>query len=147
MEGGTGHRTELTCLVHAEPRADVTWYKNAMLLDLGTREEGESWEMDDLLKYFFFVSVFFLCHLTGFTRANPGALLKARYRCLLLNFVLKWCFIEMYFFLSLSTFQIFERTGFPLVCRYSVSRDGRRHHLTVKQVNIGILGKRKKLLI
>ena len=37
VEGGTGYRRELTCIVHAEPKPEVTWYKNSMLLDLGTR--------------------------------------------------------------------------------------------------------------
>ena len=37
VEGGTGYRRELSCIVHAEPKPEVTWYKNSMLLDLGTR--------------------------------------------------------------------------------------------------------------
>ena len=88
MEGGTGHRTELTCLVHAEPRADVTWYKNAMLLDLGTREEGESWEMDDLLKYFFFSLSIFPLPPHRVHRSEPGSAVESA----LPLFAAKFCF-------------------------------------------------------
>ena len=34
VEGGAGYRATLTCLVHAEPRADVAWFKNNMKLDM-----------------------------------------------------------------------------------------------------------------
>jgi len=36
MQGGRGKETVLTCIVHSEPSADVTWYKNTMLLDPGS---------------------------------------------------------------------------------------------------------------
>ena len=44
VEGGAGHRAELVCVVHAEPTAEVVWYKNSMRLDLNrgyeTSQEG-----------------------------------------------------------------------------------------------------------
>ena len=44
VEGGAGHNTTLLCLVHAEPTAEVVWYKNNMRLDLKrgyvTSQEG-----------------------------------------------------------------------------------------------------------
>ena len=44
VEGGTGQRADLVCLVHAEPTAEVVWYKNSMRLDLArgylTSREG-----------------------------------------------------------------------------------------------------------
>ena len=44
VEGGAGHRADLACVVHAEPTAEVVWYKNSMRLDLNrgyiSRQEG-----------------------------------------------------------------------------------------------------------
>ena len=34
VEGGAGQRADLVCVVHAEPTAEVVWYKNSMRLDL-----------------------------------------------------------------------------------------------------------------
>ena len=34
VEGGAGHQATLVCLVHAEPTAELVWYKNNMRLDL-----------------------------------------------------------------------------------------------------------------
>ena len=34
VEGGAGHKAVMVCIVHAEPVADVVWYKNSMQLDM-----------------------------------------------------------------------------------------------------------------
>ena len=34
VEGGAGYKAVMACIVHAEPSADVTWYKNSMRLDM-----------------------------------------------------------------------------------------------------------------
>ena len=34
VEGGAGHKAVMICIVHAEPVADVVWYKNSMQLDM-----------------------------------------------------------------------------------------------------------------
>ena len=34
VDGGAGHKAVMTCFVHAEPDADVVWYKNSMKLDM-----------------------------------------------------------------------------------------------------------------
>ena len=33
VEGGAGQRAVLSCVVHAQPSPDTTWYKNNMALD------------------------------------------------------------------------------------------------------------------
>ncbi len=33
VHGGVGHQVELDCVVHSEPAATVSWYKDTMLLD------------------------------------------------------------------------------------------------------------------
>ena len=44
VEGGAGQEADLVCVVHAEPTAEVVWYKNSMRLDLNrgyqTSQEG-----------------------------------------------------------------------------------------------------------
>jgi hypothetical protein len=34
VEGGAGYKAVMTCIVHAEPAADIVWYKNSMRLDM-----------------------------------------------------------------------------------------------------------------
>ena len=34
VEGGAGYKAVMICIVHAEPTADVVWYKNSMQLDM-----------------------------------------------------------------------------------------------------------------
>ena len=34
VEGGAGYKVVMVCIVHAEPAADIVWYKNNMQLDM-----------------------------------------------------------------------------------------------------------------
>ena len=34
VEGGAGHKVVIVCIVHAEPAADMVWYKNSIHMDM-----------------------------------------------------------------------------------------------------------------